>query len=298
MPHVVAIGGGHGLSIALAAAARYATEVTAVVSVADDGGSSGRLLENFYLPPPGDLRTCLLALSPPGRWRDVMDYRFDAGELEGHSAGNLILTALTEVSGGMKPALETAGALLDARGRVLPAAEGPAVLEAEIGGRLVVGQARVGRTPGELQTIRLAGSPPRADPDVLEAIAAADQILIGPGSLYTSVISALLTPGLAQALREAPCRKIFICNTLQQDAETLNHDAADHVDALVRFAGVRPDVTVVQKGLPAEPFGDGVAPVHYDGAPEAFGVPFRGADMVNGSGHDVDVLARVLLGLV
>ena len=241
-PKVVAIGGGHGLAATLRAARSYAGQVTAIVSVADDGGSSGRLREALGIPAPGDLRRCLVALArdPDSVWARTFEHRFDGGELDGHAAGNLIIAGLAAATGDFTSALHQAGCLLDVQGRVLPATTTPVVLKAESASGPVEGQVRVSEV-GRISAVSLV--PPDAEPPpaAVEAIAEADQILLGPGSLFTSVIAAVAVPALREAVSRAAAPLVYICNLQPQDPETTGYDAAAHVEALVAH-GVRPDL--------------------------------------------------------
>ncbi|MBS1196206.1 MAG: hypothetical protein H6R33_926 [Actinobacteria bacterium] len=190
---VVAVGGGHGLAQALAAVQSYAGEITAIVSVADDGGSSGRLAPALGIPPPGDCRRALLALSPaPSPWRDVVCHRFPAGDVAGHSLGNLILAALASGGEGLEGALATVGLLLGARGRVIPAAAVPLTLRGVIDGAEVNGQVAIALARGRLSELQVLPPEAGASPSALEALAEADQVVVGPGSLFTSLAAALL----------------------------------------------------------------------------------------------------------
>jgi uncharacterized cofD-like protein len=261
---VTAIGGGHGLAQALQAIGEYADGITAVVSVADDGGSSGRLGPALGIPPPGDSRRALLALSPGGSWwHRVLAYRFDAADVAGHSLGNLILAGLCEELGGLEEALRTLGRLLGARGEVVPVAATGLRMEARIGGEVVKGQVAVARARGRIEEIRLLPAEVRAAPSAVEAVMAADQIVLGPGSLFTSVIAALKVPGMVEALNAAGGRLTYVCNLTTQDGETLGMDAAAHVEALVRHTGIRaPDAVVTHQGRLAVP--PGLEPVAVD----------------------------------
>ncbi len=245
-PAVVAIGGGHGLAQALLAAQEYAYSLTAVVGVADNGGSSGRLAPALEIPPPGDMRRCLLALTPkPSVWRDLFDYRFEQGDVSGHSLGNLVLAALTEITGDFEDALRTAELYLGAVGTVVPVARRPLDLVATIDGRTVTGQAAISRTRGQITALRTVPESCDANPRALAAIAEADQIVLGPGSLYTSTIAALSVPGIVDAVNAARARLAYVCNLVTQDGETIAMDAAAHVDALTGLTGLRqPDAIV------------------------------------------------------
>ena len=197
---VVAIGGGHGLAQTLRAARVYASEITAVVSVADDGGSSGRLRELLGIPAPGDLRRCIGALLPePSPLSDALEYRFASGELTGHAFGNLLIAAFASVTGDFVSGVEKACRVLGAIGRVLPATEIPVVLKAQTAFGEIIGQVRV-KESEEIATVSLV--PPDPDPPraVIEAIGEADQIVLGPGSLFTSVLAACVVPAVRDAL--------------------------------------------------------------------------------------------------
>ncbi len=255
-PRVVAIGGGHGLAQALEAALSYASHVTAVVTVGDDGGSSGRLTSTLEIPPPGDIRKCLLALSPePTVFRELFGYRFDSTDVAGHSLGNLMLAALTGLLGDdFEAAVRVASGMLGTVGQVIPVARKSLHLQAVVDGALVDGQAAITKSRGNLSELRLVPADEPANPHAIEAVLSADQILIGPGSLFTSVIAALAVPGMAEAMRTAPGHIVFIANLVTQDGETLGMTCADHLEALRRVGGV--DVTgtiVVHRGeIPME----------------------------------------------
>jgi uncharacterized cofD-like protein len=260
-PRVVAIGGGHGLSAALKAIRTYASAVTAVVSVADDGGSSGRLTAGTGVPPPGDIRRALLALTPDRSvWSDLFAYRFphgpdDPGSVEstdvlGHSLGNLILAALASLEGGFGEAVATAGRLLGAVGQVIPAAEEPLVLEARIGGTTVTGQVAVSRTRGGIESFAVGPAAVRASGPALEAIERADQIVIAPGSLFTSVIAAVAVPGIAAAIDRSSAQLTMILNLITQDAETLGMSGEEHVEAVHRHGGLRRRGTLIVDRTP------------------------------------------------
>ena len=240
-PAVVAIGGGHGLATSLAAIRRYAGSVTAVVSVADDGGSSGRLRELLGIPAPGDLRKCLGALLPaPSPLGRALEHRFvGGGELDGHAFGNLLIAALAATLGDFVAGMEEACRLLGTVGAVLPATTGPVVLKAEAAGSELEGQVRIMATRG---VTRVSLVPPDAPaPDaVLEAIAHADQVVLGPGSLYTSVLAACAPPAVRDAIASAAATCVYVCNLREQVPETSGYDVAAHVRALEAH-GVEPD---------------------------------------------------------
>jgi uncharacterized cofD-like protein len=242
-PKVVALGGGHGLAASLQAVRRYAGDLTAVVSVADDGGSSGRLREAFGIAAPGDLRRCLVALADPASvWSRVFEHRFEAGELEGHAVGNLVIAGLASALGDFNAALDEAGRLLGAVGRVLPATSTPVVLKAEAADGPVEGQVRVSATP-RISGVGLVPPDAQPPPEVLAAIADADQVVVGPGSLFTSVLAVVAVPAIRQALQAARARTVYVANLRQQVPETEGFDVAAHVAALESH-GLTPDVVL------------------------------------------------------
>jgi len=291
-PNVVALGGGHGLAVTLQAVRRYAGSITAVVSVADDGGSSGRLRRDLGVAAPGDLRKCLVALaSGDGPWPVALEHRFKSGELSGHPLGNLMLVGLAESLGNLTDALDEIGRLLGAVGRVIPATIDPVSVMADIGGRSVIGQVAVESMArsATVRRVELLPAYPPASPGALSAIAAADQIVLAPGSLYTSVLAVLCVPEIRQAIASAPGRVVNVCN-LQTDAETAGLDGTDHlrivldhggrVDTLLHdpAAGLAVSETAVREL--------GVTPL---AAPIA---------VENGHGHDPARLAAALVALL
>ncbi|MDO5727933.1 MAG: uridine diphosphate-N-acetylglucosamine-binding protein YvcK [Bowdeniella nasicola] len=239
--HTVALGGGHGLSATLRALRLLSDHITAVVTVADDGGSSGRLREEFDILPPGDLRMALVALcegtSASRAWREVLQHRFTSdGPLGGHALGNLLIAALWDYLGDEIAGLDMVGQLLRTGGRVLPMAAIPLVIEADVKNgdetRTVRGQVRVAEAPGELTNVHLLPPNPPIHPEVLDAIHRADLIVLGPGSWYTSVLPHLLVPQLAKAIRSSRAQRIIVMNLSQQASETANLTPADHLQVL------------------------------------------------------------------
>ncbi len=246
---VVALGGGHGLAQALKAIQEYGETITAVVSVADDGGSSGRLVPGLGIPAPGDTRRALLALSPGASlWRRLMEYRFEQGDVAGHSLGNLVLAAFAEMSGGLDEALDTMGRLMGARGAVVPVASEPLTLEAVVDGRPITGQVAIALSRGNVEQLRVSPEV-GADRAALAAIGSAEQIVVGPGSLYTSLGAVLVVSGVADAVNRSGGGLVYVCNLITQDGETLGMDAVAHVEALMERTGIRPpDVVVAHHG--------------------------------------------------
>lgn len=244
-PSIVAIGGGTGMPGLLRGLTNYTRNITAIVTVADDGGSSGRLRREFGLLPPGDFRNNIAALArDEALMTQVLQYRFGAavGEnghspLQGHAFGNLLLAALTGITGSFDEALLAAGRVLALRGRVLPSTLADVALEADIllpDGTLqrVVGESAIPEVNGRIQRVYLQPGEVKAYPAALQAIFQADLIVMGPGSLYTSILPNLLVPDLAEALRHARAPKIYICNLATQPGETDNYSVADHVATL------------------------------------------------------------------
>ncbi|MGQ0830696.1 MAG: gluconeogenesis factor YvcK family protein [Microthrixaceae bacterium] len=250
-PRVVAIGGGHGLAVTLRAVAGWASHVTAVVSTADDGGSTGRLRESWDVPALGDVRRCLSALADPDDvWTRVLERRFDAGELAGHAVGNLVLLALTEELGDLQSACDEVarGFRIDRhRARVVPVTDDAIVLHGRtIHGAVVEGQVAVANT-AELAEVWVAPSCTAASPLSIEAIRAADLVVLGPGSLYTSVLAAAVVGDIRKALADVMVPVAYIANLRADTTETAGYDLASHLDALHRH-GVHPDVTLLQPG--------------------------------------------------
>ncbi|OFE17642.1 hypothetical protein BA895_15500 [Humibacillus sp. DSM 29435] len=250
---VVALGGGHGLAAALTALRLLTDEVTAVVTVADDGGSSGRLRADFDVLPPGDLRMALSALCDDSdwghTWRDVLQHRFaGTGELQGHALGNLMIVSIWELLGDTVAGLDLVGRLLGARGRVLPMAAEPLEIVAEIIGHepehpfdrsVVHGQHLVASSPGRVSSIGILPTCPVPCVEAVEAVAQADWVMLGPGSWFTSVMPHLLVPGLADALVATSARRLLNLNLEVHKGETRDFRAEDH---LMSFAEHAPDV--------------------------------------------------------
>ena len=233
-PAVVAIGGGHGTAVTLQAARHYAGTLTGVVSVADDGGSSGRLRELLNVVALGDIRKCLVALAEEGSPLAVaFEHRYEAGELAGHTLGNLILAGLIDATGDLVLGVSEAGRLLRAHGDVLPATTEPVVLKAECGHKTVAGQVAVKGTAG-IDRVSLVPGDAHPPPLALERIATADQIVIGPGSLFTSVLAAVAVQGVVQAVAASSAQVVYVCNLHPEVPETEGYDVADHVAALAR----------------------------------------------------------------
>lgn len=244
---VVAIGGGTGLSVLLQGLKRHAgpgrhalVDITAVVTVTDDGGSSGRLRRDFDVLPPGDIRNCLVALSEDEALLSrLFQHRFEAGwGLKGHSFGNLFLTALTQIMGDFPEAVKVSSEVLNIVGRIYPATVANVSLEATLAdGSHVTGETNISRSRTPIRTIRLRPRKARPLADTLTAISQADLITLGPGSLFTSVIPNLLVEGISDAIRSSPATKAYFVNLMWQPGETVNFTASDHIRAVHRHAG-------------------------------------------------------------
>ena len=283
-PRVVAIGGGHGLAATLRAVRTFTDRVTAVVSVADDGGSSGRLREVLHIVPPGDLRMCLVALAEPGSpLAAAFEYRFDQEELAGHALGNLVLAGLMDGTGDPVAALDEACRLLGVTGRVLPTSTEPVVLKADAAGGEVTGQVAVNATD-DIHRVSLVPADPPAPAAAVAALAEADQIVLGPGSLFTSVLAAVSVPRIREAVNASPAQRVYLCNLRPQDTETAGYDVARHVSALLAH-GVEVDRVVCDSSGIA--VGDTPVPV--------LDVPLAKA---NGLAHDPVRLAQTLVDLL
>ena len=246
---VVAIGGGNGLSALLQGLKAYArasdpevplVDITAVVTVTDDGGSSGRLRREFDVLPPGDIRNCMVAMSQDSvLLARLFQHRFASGRgLKGHSFGNLFLMALTQIVGDFQEAVRVSSEVLKIAGRIYPSTAQNVALEATLAdGARVVGETRISRSRQEIRTIHLLPRKVRPLPATLKAIADADLITLGPGSLFTSVIPNLLVEGISAAIRKSPALKAYFVNLMWQPGETSNFSASDHIRAIDRHAG-------------------------------------------------------------
>lgn len=245
-PRVVAIGGGHGLAQILMGVQSYAGQIDAVVAVSDDGGSSGRLAEPLGIPAPGDIRRCLLALTrEPSVWAELLSYRFDRSDIAGHSLGNMIMAALTDIAGSFETALRLCSDLLGTNGQVHPVSVERLRLAAMKDTGYVIGQVAVSTTPGTIEHLELLPATACVNPAVLDSIVAADQIVLAPGSLFTSVISNLVVPGVAEAINRSGAPIVYVMNLVTQDAETLGMDAVAHVEALETVGGLTRSGTVL-----------------------------------------------------
>jgi len=239
-PRVVAIGGGTGLASLLRGLKEHTDHLTAIVTVADDGGSSGRLRRELGVLPPGDFRNCIVALAEtePIMAR-LFEHRFGAGSgLEGHSFGNLFITAMSGVTGKFPEALKETSRVLAVRGQVLPSTlESVALVARMVDGHTVYGEASIPNSGRRIRQVELEPADAAAYPEAIQAIREAELIVIGPGSLYTSILPNLLVTGITRAIRESPAMKVYVCNVATQPGETDGFDVADHVEALHSHVG-------------------------------------------------------------
>jgi uncharacterized cofD-like protein len=299
-PRVVAFGGGHGLAVSLRALRRVTDQLTAVVGVADDGGSSGKLRTQFGVPPPGDLRMALAALCGDdtwGRtWSRVVQHRFGGnGDLRGHSLGNLLIAALWEETGDVVGGLDLVASLLGAQGRVLPVALAPLEIVAEVvlpgaaGTVQVRGQVAVATTQGRVASVRIEPANPPPCTEALVAVAEADHLVLGPGSWYTSVTAPLLVPELRRAVRESPAERSLVLNLCPQPGETSGFDPHTHLEVWRRdFPDIRLDHVFVDPATVPDPR-------RLAGAAAAAGAELVLRDLADGDPalghHDPDLLA-------
>jgi uncharacterized cofD-like protein len=243
-PRIVAIGGGTGLSTLLRGLKSYSGNLTAIVTVADDGGSSGRLRRSLGLPPPGDLRNCIAALSDDEQLlTQLFQYRFPEGELAGHSFGNLFIAALAGVTGGFDSGLSEAGRVLAIRGRVVPSTLKDVELVADktpamdVRAVRIEGESRIPNLPGQIRRLHLEPDDPPAYPEAIQAILNAEMIVIGPGSLFTSVLPNLLVKDITKAIHASRAFKVYVCNVATQPGETDTFSCGQHVSALEQHVG-------------------------------------------------------------
>jgi uncharacterized cofD-like protein len=246
-PNFVCIGGGTGLSTMLAGLKSFTRNITAVVAVTDEGGSSGRLRQEWGVLPPGDIRNCLVALAEDdSSLNRILNFRFDRGELNGHSLGNLILLAACELTGDFNKAVEEMNRLLAIRGRVLPVTTETVVLHGETeNGKFVRGELEISEYGAQMKRMWLEPPSARPLPGVIEAISDADVIVLGPGSLFTSILPNLLLEEVTKAIRGADLPKVYVANLMTQKNETERMNITAHLDWIASVLGEMPDCIVV-----------------------------------------------------
>ncbi|MCX5694210.1 MAG: YvcK family protein [Candidatus Omnitrophica bacterium] len=238
-PRIVTVGGGTGLSVLLSGLKNYTSNISAVVTVADNGGSSGRLRQQFDVLPPGDIRNCLVALADaPTLMRDLFQFRFDANsEFSGHSFGNLFLTVMTRLTGDFEKAIKETSKVLALRGQVIPSTLGDVTLVAHYSdGSMVAGEEQIPKAKKRISMVSLTPEHPLATPDALKAIKEAQIIVLGPGSLYTSIIPNLLIKEIAQEIEKSEAVKVYVCNVMTQPGETDGYSVSDHIKALLKHS--------------------------------------------------------------
>lgn len=312
-PRIAAIGGGHGLSAMLRGLKRYTKHITAIVTVADDGGGSGMLREDLGMLPPGDIRNCIMALAntEPTMER-LLNYRFTEGSLSGQSFGNLFLAAMNGISGSFDEAVQRMGEVLAITGSVLPVTNQNVYLEAEFdNGSRTLGESKIFYAKKindcRIRQVRLVPEHPQALQDSIDAIRQADIIVIGPGSLYTSIIPNFLVDGISEAIRSSGAVREYILNIMTQDGETDGYTGEDHVRALLEHAGgdvidvcIANNAPVPEKWL--TPYRqEGVGPIEVDRVGiEALGVAVREFPLCRPGRyirHDADALSRAILSV-
>ena len=312
-PRIAAVGGGTGLSTLLRGLKLYTKNLTAIVTVADDGGGSGRLRQDLGMPPPGDIRSCLEALAnAEPLMAQLMHYRFPEGTLAGQSFGNLFLAAMNGISGSFDEAVHRMGDVLAITGRVLPVTNQDVRLEAEFhDGSRVLGESKIFYAKkinnSRIRKVRLVPERPAALPESVQAIRDADIVVIGPGSLYTSIIPNFLVSGISDAVRQSRACKIYALNIMTQDGETDGYDADDHVRAILEHAGPGVIDVCIANSTPVppeimEPYAkEGVAQLELNRTDiEQLGIAVRTFPLLEPGRyirHNSDALARAILSV-
>jgi uncharacterized cofD-like protein len=300
-PRIVAIGGGTGLSSLLRGLKTYTSNLSVIVTVADDGGSSGRLREEYRILPPGDFRQCLIALADAEPlMKQLFDHRFKEGSLDGHSFGNLFIMAMADVTGNFEHALRESGKILAVKGTILPSTLEDVTLVASINGGMVAGESKIPMQNSPISRVFLKPDGPQINPEAAQAILSAELIIVGPGSLYTSIMPNLLVEGMVEAIKASPALKVYICNLAAQRGETDGYGVDDYLRVIREHVGADLfDFVLVNTNLSHAPTG-GQSQVVFRSAdsnkhPE---VRFIAADVVNvklPSHHDPEKLARTIM---
>jgi uncharacterized cofD-like protein len=300
-PRVVAIGGGTGLSSLLRGLKTYTSNLSAIVTVADDGGSSGRLRDEYRILPPGDFRQCLIALADAEPlMKQLFDHRFKEGSLNGHAFGNLFIMAMADVTGNFEQALRESGKVLAVKGTLMPSTLQDVTLVASINGHTVEGESEIPKQNSPISHVFLKPDGVQVNPEAAQAILSAELIIVGPGSLYTSILPNLLVEGMVEAIKASPALKLYICNLAAQPGETEGYGIADYLRVIREHVGANLfDFVLVNSNTTHAPTG-GQAPVIFRPIdttrhPE---VRFIASDVVNvkiPSHHDSDKLARTIM---
>ena len=300
-PRIVAIGGGTGLSSLLRGLKTYTSNLSAIVTVADDGGSSGRLRDEYRILPPGDFRQCLVALADAEPlMKQLFDHRFKEGSLDGHSFGNLFIMAMADVTGNFEHALRESGKVLAVKGTILPSTLQDVTLVASMNGRSVEGESKIPKQNEPISQVFLKPDGAQANPEAVQAILNAELVVIGPGSLYTSILPNLLVEGMVEAIKASPALKVLVCNLASQKGETDGYNVDDYLRVIREHVGSNLfDFVLVNSNHSHMPTG-GQAQVVFksEDASTHPEVRFIAADVVNvrlPSHHDPDKLARTIM---
>ncbi len=300
-PRIVAIGGGTGMSTLLRGLKQYTSNLSAIVTVADDGGSSGRLRDEYRVLPPGDFRQCLIALADAEPlMKQLFDHRFKEGSLDGHSFGNLFIMAMADVTGNFELALRESGKVLAVKGNIVPSTLQDVTLVASINGSNVEGESKIPKQNGRISQVFLKPDHPPVNPEASQAILNAELIIVGPGSLYTSILPNLLVEGMVEAIKASPALKVLVCNLASQHGETDGYGVDDYI-RVIRYhvGGNLFDFVLVNSNNSHVPTG-GQSQVVFraDDASRHPEVRFIAGDIVNvriPSHHDSDKLARIIM---
>ncbi len=301
-PRIVAVGGGTGMSTLLRGLKQYTANIGAIVTVADDGGSSGRLREEYRILPPGDFRQCLVALADAEPlMKELFNHRFKDGSLGGHSFGNIFIMAMADITGNFEHALRESGRVLAVRGDIIPSTLEDVTLVASVNGSMVEGESRIPKQNAPISRVFLKPDTAVLNPEATMALMNAEVIVVGPGSLYTSILPNLMVPGMVDAIKASPALKVFVCNVASQHGETDNFNVSDYMRVLQDH--VRDhifDFVIVNSNLNHMPTG-GQSQVIFDYQEAQRLAPstrFIAADVVNTripSHHDSDKLSRILI---
>ncbi len=300
-PRIVAIGGGTGMSALLRGLKTYTSNLSAILTVADDGGSSGRLRDEYRVLPPGDFRQCLIALADAEPlMKQLFDHRFKEGSLDGHSFGNLFIMAMADVTGNFEHALRESGKVLAVKGTIFPSTLQDVTLVASINGSNVEGESKIPKQNGRISQVFLKPDHAQVNPEATQAILAAELVVVGPGSLYTSILPNLLVEGMVEAIKASPAIKLLVCNLASQKGETDGYGVDDYLRVIHDHVSTSLfDFVLVNSNHSHMPTG-GQSQVVFkpEDANKNPDVRFIAADVVNPripSHHDPDKLARVIM---
>lgn len=309
-PKIVCIGGGTGLPNLLRGLKYYTDQITAIVTVADDGGSSGIIRGEMKMPPPGDIRNCLLALADTEPlMENLFQHRFNSGTFKGHSFGNLFIAAMTEMLGDFELAIKESSKVLAVSGRVLPSTLEDVVLEAEFeNGNKISGESRIPKEQSRIKKVKLNPSNAKPIQEAIDAIKEADAITLGPGSLYTSVIPNLLVKDITEAIVKTKAKKIYISNIMTQPGETTDYTASEHVKAIVEHSKdkvveyVVVNTGVIPEYLLSRYHADGSTPVYCDRkAIQEMGYNAITGNVINSTDfvrHSPKKLAKIIMDII